>query len=315
MEELPEPKRPRCQEDETTPVAWTVCFAHSSTLRMFFENIGNLVQECSIDVICNEDFKGFSIETLDTSRVCLVQARISGHVTVFNPKEQHSFCVRMTNLNLCLKSARPSDFVDFWNPINSTDVVVQIHEPHVSSYVPVFTMRTLAILNQSDEILKPMQYDFYVELDLETFKNQLKTAKSLRADNIKIDVHGLRSRDSSCTDPVTTFFVISYDGDEVNSKCMFQSSTEPPKNDAEPLVIRASVPVSDEYTGMPPMSQLLNIYSGVFGIEILSLATKGMERHALTMRLGVEKPLLLEFPLGSGSVDYIRCVVAPKALT
>lgn len=298
-----------------TQAAWSICFAQSATLKTFLENIANLLSECNFEVVCNADFQGLSVERLDNSRCCLVQARMSGQVTVATPGVRHSFCLRMSNLLSCLRNAHPCHFVDIWSPEGSTDVVLRVHEPQVSSYTPTFTLRTLAVLDEAEDMMPTMEYELFVEIDLNTFQSVMKTAKNHKADTAEIYVYGLRSRAPDATDPIITYFVISYTGDEVSSQFPFQSSTEPPSAagaSGEPLVIRASTSVAEDYEGLPPQDELDTIYSGVFGIEYLFLATRSMERHALTLRLGRDKPLLMEFPLGSGKTDYLRCILAPK---
>ncbi len=300
--------------------AWSICFAQSSTLKTFLENIANLLTECNFEVICNAEFQGLIVERLDNSRVCLVQARISGQVTLATQGVRHSFCLRMSNLLSCLRNAHPCHFVDIWSPEGSTDVVMRVHEPQVSSYTPTFTLRTLAVLDEADDMMPTMEYELFVEIDLTTFQSVMKTAKNHKADTASICVYGLRSRAPEDTDPIINYFVISYAGDEVSSQFPFQSSTEhlAPGGGGgaggvdEPMVIRASTSVTEDYDGLPPEDELISIYNGIFSVEYLFLATRSMERHVLTLRLGRGKPLLIEFPLGSGKTDYLRCVLAPK---
>lgn len=303
-------KRPRV---DSIPVAWSICFAQSATLKTFLDNIANLLTECNFEVISNEEFQGLSVERINNTHVCLVQARISGQVKMETPGRRHSFCLRMVNLLSCLRNAHPCHFVDIWSPEGSTDVVLRVHEPQVSSYTPTFTLRTLAVAEDGEEILPNMQYELYVEIDLATFQSVMKTAKQHRADTIRICVFGLRATPPDTTDPIVNYFVMSYTGDEVSSTFPFQSCTEPAgPGSNEPTVIRASTSVADDYQGLPPEEELVTIYSGDFATEYLFLSTKSMERHALTLRLAKGMPLLVEFPLGSGKTDYLRYILAPK---
>jgi hypothetical protein len=103
-------------------------------------------------------------------------------------------------------------------------------------------------------------------------------------------------------------------GDEVSSKFVYQSSTEPETvADGQPLIIRANDVSSTGYDdGLPDDDALTVIYEDRFSVDSLFLFIRSMERHVLTLRLGQGQPLLLDFPMGCGRADYIRFILAPK---
>jgi hypothetical protein len=312
------PKRQRVAAS-TEPPDWKVSFAQSVLLRTFCENVGNILTECYFEVVRSEDpdgFSGLSVESIDQGRVCLVQARLGGQVTVGPnaPEGPRGFCVRMSNLTSSLKSGHACHFVDLWQPAGSSDVVFRIYEPNVSNYAPEFTLRTLAKGNDCQG-LNGLEYNLFVEIDLDTFRGAVRMAKDHKADVLTLAVYTpKKEKGPTSGSPDVSFFVISYDADEVSSKFPYQSSTESESHvDGKPMVIRANDTSSTGYDCLPPLEELDTIFSDRFGVEHLFHFVRGMERRELTLRLDQGKPLLLEYPMGGSSrADYIRFVLAPK---
>jgi len=318
LPEVPRYPAPKHRKrDSTEPPDWKVSFAQSVLLRTFCENVGNILTECYFEVVRSEDpdgFSGLSVESIDQGRVCLVQARLSGQVTLGPgaPAGPRGFCVRMSNLTSSLKSGHACHFVDLWQPAGSSDVVFRIYEPNVSNYAPEFTLRTLAKGNDCQG-LNGLEYNLFVEIDLETFRGAVRMAKDHKADVLTLAVYAPKKKGPPGS-PDVSFFVISYDADEVSSKFPYQSSTESEAHvDGKPTVIRANDTSSTGYDCLPPEEELDTVFSDRFGVEHLFHFVRGMERRELTLRLDQGKPLLLEYPMGGSSrADYIRFVLAPK---
>ncbi len=306
----PEPSSPkRARLAEPGELDWKIRFSQSAAMKSFCENIGNILHETCFEVLDGEGFSGLSVESIDSARSCLVQARLSGQVTLRDPGAR-GFCVRMASLISCLRSAHACHFLDMWQLLGDTDVICRVYEPNVSNYTPEFRIRTLA--KQADPPrLQPLTYAIFVEIDLETFRSAVKTAKEHRADSVQISVFtpkaGLAPREGA----ITTFFVVAYEGDEVSSRFVYQSCTQS-EGGEEPMVIHANDaggPLGFER--LPDAEDLNQLFSSSFSTDNLVLFVRSMERHVLTLRLGEGKPLLLEFPMGGGT-DYIRYVLAPK---
>jgi hypothetical protein len=310
-------KKERSSSSEPEEPEWRARFAQCVMLKAFCDNISNILAECYFEVIFNDDpeaFSGFSVESIDANRACIVQGRLSGQVTVRDSSQTQSsrgFCIRMANLISCLRSVHACHFLDVWQPRNSSDVLLKVYEPNVSNYAPEFTLKTLAKENDCQG-LEGLVYNLFVEIDLDTFRNAVKTARDHKAEILKISVYQPKEDPTKpAGGPAISFFVIAYEGDEVSSKFPYQSSTER-ESEEEPLVIRANDTASTGYEGLPPLEDLNVIFNDTFGVEHLFLFVRSMERHVITLRLGQNQPLLLDFPMGCGRNDYIRFVLAPK---
>ena len=307
---------------------WKITFAQSVLLRTFCENVGNILTECYFEVVHSEEqdgFSGLSVESIDQGRVCLIQARLSGQVSVSPnaPAGPRGFCVRMSLLTSSLKTGHACHFVDLWQPAKSSDVVFRIYEPNVSNAAQEFTLHTLAKENDCPG-LAGLEYSIFVEIDLDTFRTAIRLAREHKADVMTIAVytpkkhhHPTGSEDCDHHHFQSTnvsFFVISYDADEISAKFPYPSSTVSEAHvDGKPTVIRANDTTKLDLTGLPPQDSLDTVFCDRFGAEQLYNFVRGMERREVTLRLDNGKPLLLEYPLGGSSrTDYIRFVLAPK---
>lgn len=297
------------------PFAWHARFAQCVTFKTFVENISNVLTEGQFTVTNREGFQGIETDSMDASRVALVQGRLTAKVDGDVTEANSSFCIKMQNVLTCLRNAHAQHFLDLSRPMDSTDIVLHVYEPDVNSYTPTFKLRTLA--KEADSIrLQVMDYKILIEIDLQTFRNAIKTAKDHKTDNVDLRVLTPRTRKGNRT---TTFFVVKYASDEVSSVFPYQSVTEddtdPSATEAQtdaPLCIRVSENMAGDYDTLPSEDELDVLYSAKFAVDYLFLFVKGMDRTGITLRLNPGQPLVLDYSLGCSQTDYIRFVLAPK---
>jgi hypothetical protein len=104
---------------------------------------------------------------------------------------------------------------------------------------------------------------------------------------------------------------MSYKGDEVSSTFVYQSSSEPDTTTGDGhTIIRASDVAGGEYEDTPPTDEMKCLFIGRFKVDFLHLFVKSMERHTINIRLSNAKPLLIEYPLGSGPSTFVRFILA-----
>ena len=311
---------------ETLPLAkkqkkeiytWQARFAQCVTFKTFIENISNVLTEGHFTIVRQPGgFHGIETDSMDPSRIALVQGRLTATVEGDITESNSCFCIKMQNVLTCMRNAHAQHSLDLWRPQDSTDVVLHVYEPDVNTYTPTFKLRTLA--KDSDSIrLHVMDYKILVEIDLQTFRNAIKTAKDHKTDSVDLRVLTPRIRKSSSR--VTTFFVIKYESDEVKSVFPYQSVTEvdeqgdeSSRTKANPLCIRVSENIAGDYETFPSEDELDVLYSARFAVDYLFLFVKGMDRSGITLRLGPELPLIIDYPLGCSNTDYVRFVLAPK---
>jgi hypothetical protein len=301
--------------------SWFMRFAQGSTYKTFMDSVASVLPECAFQVVDTPEFKGIAVENIDSTRACLLQGRLSGQVRT-TEKAPQTFCVRMSTMMSCLRSIAPSYFVELWSMRDSTDVWLHIYEPRIGTHVPTFRIKTLA-RTQDCCSLEPLDYSIFIELDLQVFRNTIKTAREHKADTFTISVYTPRATSVGGNNgSVTNYFVISYEGEEVSASYPYESTTETTEDDEDgsPLVIKATDSSTPDFQKLPPLDELETVFTGKFGSESVAGFIKGLDRHALTLRLGPNRPIVLDMPLGSNvsfggsdGTDYLKFIVAPRA--
>jgi len=310
----PEGEERRGMKRKVDPFVWHARFAQCVTFKTFVENISNVLSEGHFVVVKKPDgFQGIETDSMDPSRVALVQGRLTAMVDGELDEGNASFCLKMDSVRTCLRNAHAQHFLDISRPQGSTDVVLHVYEPEVNTYTPTFKLRTLA--KDADSIrLQVMDYKILVEIDLQTFRNAIKTAKDHKTDSVDLRVLTPRKRVGKKT---TTWFVVKYASDEVSSLFPYQSVTEDEPasgapSEASPMCIKVSENIAGDYDTLPSEEDLDVIYSAKFAVDYLFLFVKGMDRSGITLRLSPGLPLILDYPLGCTKTDYVRFVLAPK---
>ena len=314
-------KRTDCGFDRrgNDDVQWRLRISQANTFKTFMENIASVLGECAFQVVHTPDFQGISVESIDPTRVCLLQGRLSGDVFTAD-NVPATFCVRMPPLLAFLRSISPSFFVDMWCAKGATDVSILLFEPLIGTHQPLCHIKTLAKSQETCQ-LDELEFDIFVEIELQIFRTTIKTARDHHADAIKIAVYTPKRAEGFSSGLRTHIFVISYEGDETSCEFPFQSSTEMTDDEEDgPTIIKASETTNREFDVLPPLSERNVIYEGKFGCEPINNFVKNLERTNLTISLGKDRPLLLEYPLGSSigmsskeGKDYIRFICAPRS--
>ena len=258
--------------------AWHARLPQCVAFKTFVENISNVLTEGHFTVVQNDEFQGIETDSMDPTRVALVQGRLTASVEGNLNDSNSGFCIKMSNVLCCLRNAHAQHFLDLSRPEGSTDVVLHVYEPEVNTYTPTFKLRTLA--KEADSIrLQVMDYKILIEIDLQTFRNAIKTAKDHKADSVDLKVLTPKVRRGN---RVTTFFVIKYASDEVSSVFPYQSVTEEERAGDDsasstakgPVCIKASENIAGDYDALPCEDELDTVYSAKFAVDYLFLFVK-----------------------------------------
>ena len=159
-----------------------------------------------------------------------------------------------------------------------------------------------------------MKFSYYVEIDLTTFRNALKTAKSCKAMHIQLCVYEIPRAHQG---EKTIFFVVKFAGERLSSAFPYESRIVTTAADNAPVTIRAldgGGDVSDDddrHLALERLEDMQPSYEGRFLAEYLCLFVKCMDRFNITLRLGTGVPLIVDYPLGCSATDNLRYVLAP----
>lgn len=167
-------KRPKMSLEE---VEWTCCFPHGQAVKDFMENINNVTAEGCFVFSRTESFSGILTDSIDSSKIALVQGRLTAEVTSREGCVEDTFCVHMKDLICCLRNAHAQHFLKLWRPKGSSDLVLHVFEPDNNTFNPTFRIKTLDRTMDS-VVLDTMEYSLIVEIELLSFRNAIKTAKA-----------------------------------------------------------------------------------------------------------------------------------------
>ena len=312
-EETPHPAPPLLNKRESSGAAcdFYIRFAQSLTFRTWLDVIACVLQECHFAVVRDGSFEGLSIESIDHTKICMVQARLSASDLEL-PYGPRSFCIRTANLVSSLRGATPQQFVDMWSLKDSGELKVAAFEPNVSSFSQQNTIRTIDNCDDVGAGLESLRYEMYVEIDLSCFRAAVKAAKDHKVQTMQLGVYIPRKDEAAQgTSRVTTFFVMCYKGDEVSGHFVHQSCSEPTGDELGTTAIRATDGTACEFATPPAEDELKCLFKERYLVEYLMHFVKSMERHTITLRLAAGLPLLLEYPFGGGSENFIRFILAP----
>lgn len=301
---------PRC---DGSALEFRMRFTQILAAKSFFNNISMLQEACL--AVHNEPgpngFRGLMADAVDSTRVALVQGRLGALVEL--NVERASFCVKVKSILDCLSAAHAQHFLDIYRVAGSTDITVRVHEPGSSRAHSKYEIKTLA--RESETIpLDEMIMMFYVEIELEAFRNALKMARIQHALTIQFRLYEVPS-----TGPATQsmWFVLSYEGEDTRGTHPFLSRVVVSESgaDGEPVIVRAAS--SEEECAADALEeedfeQYKLLYSGEFSVDYLNNFVRNMEKVNVTLRLKDGNPLILDYPLGSMTTDSLRYVLAPR---
>ena len=314
------------------PVDFRLRFSQIAAFKSFFDNLGCVLQEVTLEVKNDaEGFRGLSADSLDSRGIVLVHGSLAARVEQLNVADS-SFCINIQDIRDVFPNILAQNFVDLYRVKGSTDITLFVFEPGMRTTTPTVRLKTLACDKNSMD-LPDMTYSYYVEMDLATFKNALKTAKSQKAHEIKLciyeDVRVGGGGDGGSGEQLekTIWFVVKYDGERTSMSFPFESRIMLSRP-GEPMIIRAidaasAAPAPDADVGGSDennhdnieerLAQLEPVYNDRFLAEFLCNFVQKMERNTVTFRMAPSKPLIVEYPLGSSSTDRLRYVLAPLA--
>jgi hypothetical protein len=307
--ELP-PEPPTCSE----PAIWHVRFVQAVVLRNWIDAVACVLAEAPVEIHKSEAFSGLSLQHMDATRCCMVQARLCGTVTADGAAEGvvATVTLRLGLVLSCLRASRSQDFAELYQPRENTGtVILTTFEPSFTGLSPRFELSTLQA-DQEPLRLGALNYDHLIELDLTAFRSAVKMAKDHKADALRI----LLARHK--TSEATMFFAMSFRGLDIRANYCYnavrlgEDAIEPGAPADSPKVIRAAETTRSTYFTMPPEEELDVLYSASYGLDHLTSFARVLERSTVFLRLRQDQPLVVSVPLGGPGLEYVSFFLAPR---
>lgn len=296
-------------------------FSQTVAFKSFFENLGNVLAEVTLEVrSAPGDFAGIVADSMDPSSVTLVHGKIAGQVELNVPLEQAIFCITIKDVLDIFPNIHPQHFVEIYRVRGCTDITMHIFEPSLRASNFQFRIQTLDKSIDTLE-LNDMHYSYYVEVELNAFKNALKTAKNQAAESIQLLIYETEE-EAAEQGQRSIFFVIRYRGIRTSVSFPYESKVLMRSSEDGPLQIKAiehessagSEDACDQGMQLHDrLEELEPTYQGSFLSRYIFQFVKSMERSNITLRLARDKPLIIDYPLGCSSTDGLRFVLAPTA--
>lgn len=299
-------KKQRWKSDE-----FKLTFTNPQSLKTLVDIVSNILTECHFQVrpgADDGDFVGIVVDSIDNKMVCMITARLTCQVE----GSEGVFCVRMSTLNMLLRSVQPHMCMDISRESGNPEIRMCAYETTNDAFRSEFTINTLA-REANNATLDDIVYEYTVEIDLVAFRQIVKMARDLKADDIRFVVEEPRKQQSRRH----TYLKVIVKADDATTLSCYHTVTEWEGDDlergAQAPATNVTIRTAEAETDASPVdaSEMEVRYSEKFSVEYLSLFLKSMERHHLTIRLSSGKPLILHYPLGNEE-SHIRFVLAPK---
>jgi hypothetical protein len=312
--------RPRLRGPADAQYDLYLRFSQCCVFATWFRVIAGVLNECTLLAVHEDDFTGFSSESINSTRVCVIQARAAA-MSLCDLGTRRSFCVRAAALVSILQNVAPQMSLDVWCISGSEELSFCIYELGVASFSQLSSIRLVDGESCSVEgLMDDLQYDIHVEMDMQPMKNSVKAAREHKLQEIEFSIH-VPERDASLIKRERTlvFFEISYSGGDVSGRHCFCSASEPDELGGSSIVLRApsggygsdGCTEGSPMRGALPREGLACVYRGRFLLEYLAQFTKHLEKQPLKLHLCRDKPLIVECTIGSST--FTRLVLAPIA--
>lgn len=297
MEDVTSKKRVREEEAD----GFELTFDSTSSLRILVDVVASLLSRAEFHVSRMEGGDGLlTVEAIDPKKVCYVVAHLQCGLGKYAGSP--CFTVNTDDLSKCLKTVPQHYAVSISDAINS--VQMRAYEAlSGASYMMNFDISTMVSDEKSVKLMQ-QDYDHEIEMDTGTLRNIVKNCISLRGTDLTMKVQNKKTSEKSSHMILT----ISAEGTTVKQEHVFHSKRVWREDGS-------SVIQTEHETAVSPSKdcEFEVCFEECYSAQYLSLFLKNLDRHALTMRLQKNKPLILTFPLGGRDGSFVSLVLAPRS--
>lgn len=277
-------------------LSFKLIFHQTNALKQMIDITGTILGRVLFRVTNGEgNSLMLTIDTIDPHHICIVQARLSCDGAVF--EKDISFCLDTKVLNMCLKNVSAQQYIELTQAKASADVTMRTCDAMTQEEVLVFVLSTYD--QDAEQMpLDDIVYDFHTEVNIPELKRMIKLGSDLKAPDIGFEVcQTAKSSEGECSSIV----YISGKGDAAFRRRL-------------PTANKTEEGGGGAITSVPSIEQesrLEKKYDANFTLDYLNKFVRAMEHTLLTMKLGKDSPLLIEYDLGTPK-SFVRFVLAPK---
>jgi hypothetical protein len=254
-----------------------------------------------------DNFSGFLFKCLDASHTCLVIAKLAAQVLIDKSVTQGDtrLNVPVSLLSSLLKSVDSSSTVHLYIKHGSPTLNLKAVSSTNSMHYNIMGISTKDFVEQEFDI-SDLSYDYTLEIDLNTFQKIVRTAKHINSDFLRIRILTEKSKKKN----TRSFLVVQSYGSFSSDEHVFCSNTTKDEDSRKTIVIKNADLDIDDGANDPAnvsISQLDELYNGLFPLEFLSCFLRNLEQPVVLMRIASEedKPIILTSFFGM----YFSCVL------
>lgn len=282
------------QKTDESELSFKIVFHQTGAIKQMIDITGAILGRVLFRVVAGEGEGSLllNVDTVDPHHICIVQARISCDGKLF--EKGVSFCLDTKVLNMCLKNVASLQCIELTQQKGSADVIMRTCDAMTHEEVMLFVLNTYD--QDAEQMpLDDIEYDFHTEVNIPELKRMIKLGSDLKVADIGFEV---RQTDKDASGVCTSIVYISGKGDAT-----FRRRLPTASRTEEGGAITAASAVDE--------SKLIKRYDARFTLDYLNKFVRAMEQSLLTMKLGEQSPLLIEYDLGTPK-SFVRFVLAPK---
>ena len=298
---------------------WTIRFEDKETLQRIVNSVLNVVERTTFKVERVKNIFFLKVDTQDVSGFVYVSVRykLDSCVDLVGEEQEQEgirFCVDCRHFSSILVNA-PAHHV-IWLEGHEQEaapkVIVRTKDVDQPTHATVSELDTF--IDAPVTVLRGLEFDMNLELDLFVFKNLLKVANNARAETLRIRIF-VEEGSSSRANP-TSYVTFTVHGDWKHTQVFCH---EVVKGEDGSMVVRAApdgAVQEDDDGGREAMEEEGKeaAYEAVFPLEKISGFVKLISTRMLVAKLKPGKPMMFHHVLGGSVADqsHIKFLVAEK---
>lgn len=298
----------RAAEALADDILFRVKVTQPASLRALAENISHVIKTVEFRVVCNEEFQGLRVETLDDLKVCLVLGQLPCDVEVSERwKANHtgSICLSVEYLLLFLRQVDIQYSVELSQRVGHENIVTLRSSETLSGEDELKVDLHALVSEGSPSIrLKEFPVEWQIEMELHSVRSFLKMCEQIKADDVEIMVNRFTTVDG----PIDA---VTMKASEMQSMVDLQRTYRGTRGGGPHTKEGGAV------SAPPPPIHTMGkgelIYHEAFATKYLNNFLRSMSRTTVVLRIAPGQPLHVNLPLGGRDSD-ITFILAPRKI-
>jgi len=311
-------KRQKRSGSVSTNTDFCLSIVSPGPLKQMVSTLSNLLTDGTF--IVTE--KGLFIKGLDDNSICLITAElVVSSVTIdyvnpdYNPDETDpdydafdkfpKFAITMSTLHNCLSTIGSNACLKIYREKGHAELCIEAETGR--EHVSFFKLSTIETSNLKG--MKPMEFNYQIEMEVSSFDNAVKSAGKFGCELITCQL----AKPKNANHP-TFFFMKGHSVSvpefehEFYSYAALDQNNKTVKIETERIIKNDFKETDSNEDQSPPVI----FYEGSFKVDYLTNFCKGVETKMVTLHFSSEMtPLQFSYPLDS-SGSYIRYILAAR---